>query len=193
MFSFTIRPPLFKVLTVGAFSALLMACASPPPVKNEAVSVTLPIRMTERGVEVTIPDQVLFEVGKADINQEKALPYFKQLVYLMNKSDKNILVEGHTDSQGQEAANQLLSEKRSKAVFDALVELGAPQERMQMKGMAARMPVAPNDIASGRRLNRRTEIIFLDESQAQLIKGEPAGSFEHAASRIKRILEEATE
>ena len=64
---------------------------------------------------------------------------------------------------------------------------------MQMKGMAARVPVAPNDVASGRRLNRRTEIIFLGESQAKLIKGEPVGTFEHAAARVRRILEEATE
>lgn len=186
------RQQSIKFLAIAALSALLMACAS-PPVKTEAPTITLPIRITERGVEVTIPDQVLFEVGKSEINQEKALPYFKQLVYLMSKSDKRILVEGHTDSQGQEAANQLLSERRSKAVFDALVELGAPKDRMEMKGMAARMPVAPNDIASGRRLNRRTEVIFLGESQAKLIKGEPAGTFEHAASRIKRILEEAAE
>ena len=192
MYFFNNRQQSIKVLIMSIACTILVACATPKPKVEEPV-ITLPIRITERGVEITIPDQVLFEVGKAEVNQEKALPYFKQLVYLMGKSDKNILVEGHTDSQGQEAANQILSEKRSQAVFDSLVALGAPKDRMQMKGMAARVPVAPNDVASGRRLNRRTEIIFLGESQAKLIKGEPVGTFEHAAARVRRILEEATE
>ncbi len=192
MYFFNNRQQSIKVLIMSIACTILVACAAPKPKVEEPV-ITLPIRITERGVEITIPDQVLFEVGKAEVNQEKALPYFKQLVYLMGKSDKNILVEGHTDSQGQEAANQILSEKRSQAVFDSLVALGAPKDRMQMKGMAARVPVAPNDVASGRRLNRRTEIIFLGESQAKLIKGEPVGTFEHAAARVRRILEEATE
>jgi outer membrane protein OmpA-like peptidoglycan-associated protein len=108
---------------------------------------------------------------------------------IMTKSKNQVLVEGHTDSQGSPAGNQVLSEMRAKVIFDALKERGVPITRMDAKGAAATRPLAPNSLDAGRRLNRRTEVVILEETVANLMRGEPTNSFEQAADIIKRELE----
>ncbi|MET3717218.1 OmpA family protein [Pseudomonas sp. PvP001] len=70
-------------------------------------------------------------------------------------------VSGHTDSVGRDAYNQRLSEQRAKAVTDYLVSSGVPRASVvSVKGMGEAQPVADNDTADGRAMNRRTEILI---------------------------------
>ncbi len=64
-------------------------------------------------------------------------------------------VGGHTDSQGNAADNQLLSEQRAKAVADALVAAGVPAERLASRGFGSNRPVGDNTTDAGRAENRR--------------------------------------
>ena len=169
MYFFNNRQQSIKVLIMSIACTILVACAAPKPKVEEPV-ITLPIRITERGVEITIPDQVLFEVGKAEVNQEKALPYFKQLVYLMGKSDKNILVEGHTDSQqlldngSVLEDNWDLSVKRATTVVRILQDTyGLDPKRMTAAGRGEYAPLVENDSAANRAKNRRTRIVILPQ------------------------------
>jgi outer membrane protein OmpA-like peptidoglycan-associated protein len=66
-------------------------------------------------------------------------------------------VEGHTDSDGDDKANQKLSEERAAAVKDALVKLGVEAGRLQVKGFGETMPIAPNTTPEGKANNRRVE------------------------------------
>ena len=66
-------------------------------------------------------------------------------------------VEGHTDSDGDPAANQVLSEHRAQAVVDYLVSHGVDRGRLRPVGCASRDPLFPNDTAEHKALNRRTE------------------------------------
>jgi len=66
---------------------------------------------------------------------------------------------GHTDSQGDAAANQSLSRNRAKAVYDALVAAGISSSRLSYEGMGESSPIASNETAAGRRTNRRTELV----------------------------------
>ncbi len=66
---------------------------------------------------------------------------------------------GHTDDQGGNAANQRLSANRAKAVYDALVNAGISASRLSYEGMGESSPIATNATASGRRTNRRTEMV----------------------------------
>ncbi len=67
-------------------------------------------------------------------------------------------MEGHTDSSGDEGANQLLSERRAQAVVDYLVDAGFPAELLTAVGHGEHRPVTTNDTADGRAANRRVQI-----------------------------------
>lgn len=177
-------------LTLCLATLLMLGCASQPPAP---AAVTLPIQQSARGVEIMLPESVLFETGKAELNVRASEGYFDKIAQLLTtKTDKKILIEGHTDATGNAAVNQKLSEQRAQVVLDALKVRGVPEARMSTKGEASRRPVAPNDLEAGRRLNRRTEIVILEENSANLMRGEPANAFEDAAERIRRILEQGS-
>jgi outer membrane protein OmpA-like peptidoglycan-associated protein len=74
-----------------------------------------------------------------------------------------VLVEGFADSTGTAAHNQELSEHRAGAVRTALVNLGIGGERVGVRGYGESHPVAANDTAEHRQLNRRVEIVLSDE------------------------------
>ena len=65
---------------------------------------------------------------------------------------------GHTDSQGPDAYNQALSERRAASVSNALAGRGVNRARLAQFGMGETQPVATNDTAEGRAANRRVEL-----------------------------------
>jgi outer membrane protein OmpA-like peptidoglycan-associated protein len=77
---------------------------------------------------------------------------------LVRYPQTTILVEGHTDSTGSEAYNQQLSERRAHSVKRLLVERGVEDYRISAVGYGESRPVATNDTAAGRQMNRRVEI-----------------------------------
>jgi outer membrane protein OmpA-like peptidoglycan-associated protein len=74
-------------------------------------------------------------------------------------ADRDISIEGFTDSSGSDELNQELSQKRAEAVRTYLMERGISADRMQAVGHGEESPLAPNDTAEGRASNRRVEIV----------------------------------
>ncbi len=70
----------------------------------------------------------------------------------------SIVIEGHTSSEGSDAYNQSLSERRAQAVVGDLIQRGLPAERVSAVGKGESRPIAGNDSESGRSLNRRVEV-----------------------------------
>ena len=70
-------------------------------------------------------------------------------------------IEGHTDSDGADTANQALSEKRSQSVRSELINLGIDESRLSCKGWGESKPMAGNDTPEGKAQNRRVEFIKL--------------------------------
>jgi outer membrane protein OmpA-like peptidoglycan-associated protein/flagellar biosynthesis/type III secretory pathway protein FliH len=77
------------------------------------------------------------------------------------KADANCTarIVGHTDSQGGDAANQSLSQRRARTVYNVLVEMGIPASRLSYEGMGETNPIADNSTAAGRAANRRIELV----------------------------------
>jgi outer membrane protein OmpA-like peptidoglycan-associated protein len=125
----------------------------------EALLVELHAQKTERGMVVTIGD-VLFATDRAELNAN-GMATVKKLAEIMSQNpDRTVMVEGFTDSTGTAAHNKDLSERRAASVAQALAGLGVPRERIAMRGYGEAFPVASNDTASNRQLNRRVEIVL---------------------------------
>lgn len=125
----------------------------------EALLVELHAQKTERGMVVTIGD-VLFATDRAELNANGMATVRKLAEVMMQNPDRTVMVEGFTDSTGTAAHNKDLSERRAASVAQALASLGVPRERIGMRGYGEAFPVASNDTASNRQLNRRVEIVL---------------------------------
>lgn len=77
--------------------------------------------------------------------------------YLNINADYQANIYGHTDSDGEESANQLLSEQRASAVKDALLKLGVSEDKVKAIGFGENKPIADNKTAEGKFENRRVE------------------------------------
>ena len=182
---------LFKLAiatTVFTSFIALSGCASKPEVVVTAPTpkAVIAIDQTPRGVQIPLPNTVLFQFGKSDLNTVAADPYLDKIAALIiGKSSKPVAVEGHTDNVGTLTANQQLSEARAKIVRDALQSRGVPAERLKAEGFAYQRPVVSNSNEEGRALNRRVEIIILDEKVENITAGEPANAFESAFAKLK--------
>lgn len=129
----------------------------------EAMMVDLQAKKTERGMIITIGD-VLFATGQATLTQAGMSNLRKLADALAQNPERTVLVEGFTDSVGGTAYNQNLSERRASAVRNALLGMGVDERRVAMKGYGEAYPVAPNDTAGNRQLNRRVEIVLSNSS-----------------------------
>ena len=69
-----------------------------------------------------------------------------------------MVIEGHTDNVGEDAANLTLSEQRANAVKEFLIKEGCNPSQLNTKGFGKTKPVAPNDTDKGRAKNRRVEL-----------------------------------
>ncbi len=106
---------------------------------------------------VTLP--VLFDTGKASIKPESARLVQQIADVLKKQPTLKVSIEGHTDNQGNAAANKTLSQQRAKAVVDAVAALGVPPARMTAVGWGPEKPVADNRSEEGRARNRRVEMV----------------------------------
>lgn len=121
---------------------------------------------TDRGVVVNLPD-VLFEFGKANLTPF-AWEKVRRIATVLNDHarQRQVAVEGHTDSIGSEAFNQQLSERRAASVRIALEDSGVSRQRLTSSGFGERYPVAPNSNTDGtdnptaRAKNRRVEVVI---------------------------------
>ncbi len=129
----------------------------------EAILVELHAQKTERGMVVTIGD-VLFATDRAELNPNGMATVRKLAEVMMQNPDRTVLVEGFTDSTGSHAHNQDLSERRAQSVAQALTSLGVERQRVATRGYGEAYPVASNDTASNRQLNRRVEIVLSNEN-----------------------------
>lgn len=116
------------------------------------------------GIKITFPSGILFATNKSDL-QQSARDNVDQLAKILKKyADTNILIEGHTDSDGSDAYNQTLSEKRASSVASYVKQLGVAGSRITTEGYGEKQPVASNDTPEGKQANRRVEIaIFANE------------------------------
>jgi OOP family OmpA-OmpF porin len=103
--------------------------------------------------------RIRFEPGKADISPDSLGLLDRLTETALRCPTANIEIAGHTDADGDQDANQALSEKRAQAVADYLLRAGLPANRLTPVGYGATQPVAGNDTDEGKAQNRRIDFV----------------------------------
>lgn len=123
------------------------------------------VRQTE--IRVELPGDVLFDFDKTDIKPAAEETLKKLATIIRSKSKGSVLINGYTDSKGNDAYNKKLSEGRANSVKQWLTTRGGISAvGLQTRGLGKANPVAPNtrpdgsDNPDGRAKNRRVEIVI---------------------------------
>jgi len=127
--------------------------------KLEAELAELQAVKADRGMVMTM-GEVVFDVDKADLKPGGVRTVQKLASFLQEYPERNVMIEGFTDSTGAADYNQGLSERRASAVQTSLIGMGIEPARVQTRGYGEDFPVASNETAAGRQLNRRVEVII---------------------------------
>ncbi len=123
------------------------------------------VREQNGKIYVSLSQDLLFAADKSELDT-KGTAALRKLAQALSSSDTDILVEGHTDADGDANLNWDLSVARATAVTKVLTSAGIKPERVTAAGRSRFAPIAPNTTKEGKAKNRRTEIILspkLDE------------------------------
>jgi outer membrane protein OmpA-like peptidoglycan-associated protein len=122
------------------------------------LNVVLQTRVTARGLIVNMSG-VLFQNGQATLLPAAREKLSKVAGILSTHKGLRIEAEGHTDSNGSDAFNQTLSEKRAENAKDYLVQQGVASSSITSRGFGEGSPIASNGTETGRQENRRVELV----------------------------------
>ena len=127
------------------------------------------------GIKITFDSGILFQVGKANL-QEEAQNNLVKLAGILNKYENTeVLLEGHTDATGSEEFNLTLSQQRAQSVANFLSRYSVDPSRFTIMGYGESQPVASNETVDGRTQNRRVEVAIFANDKLKEIAEKRAG------------------
>ncbi len=124
------------------------------------------VKEEPRGTVITLSGSVLFASNQSILLPEAQARLDDVVAVLMATAERNVVIEGHTDSQGGSNFNMDLSQSRADAVRAYLVRGGYLADRIKAHGLGEGHPVADNGNPEGRANNRRVEIIIEPAARA---------------------------
>jgi outer membrane protein OmpA-like peptidoglycan-associated protein len=118
------------------------------------------VSVTREGnnIRLNMPGHITFATNAADV-VASFYDVLNSVALVLKEYEKTYIdVLGHTDSTGEDAYNQKLSERRALSVADYLISQGVMQQRFNVLGYGETRPIASNNTPEGRSQNRRVEI-----------------------------------
>ena len=131
------------------------------------------------GIAVTFASGLLYDFDSDRIRAEAAQNLRNLAASLDKYPNTDLLIVGHTDSQGPDSYNWDLSERRSRSAADYLAAQGVARTRLRTAGRGETEPIASNDTDTGQQQNRRVEVaIYASEAYRNQLKQQyaPSGS-----------------
>lgn len=119
----------------------------------------VPLQKIAVGKKVVLKN-IFFDTNKYDLKPESIAELQKLIDFLDENPKINIEIRGFTDDVGDDESNMVLSQNRSKAVYQYLINHQINPNRLAYKGFGENQPVADNKTAEGRANNRRTEFVI---------------------------------
>lgn len=116
-------------------------------------------RETGHGLELSL-GPALFDYDAAELGADGRQEVAQIARLLRQKPGQQIVIEGHTDSEGPDDYNLALSEQRATTVRKALIDEGIEGDRLHVVGLGEALPAAFNTTEDGRANNRRVEVII---------------------------------
>jgi len=113
------------------------------------------VKVDENGCSLTYNFAITFPNNSNKIEDKYMAKIEEFAKFLKENPSYKAEIQGYTDNKGSASYNQKLSEKRAKAVYEALIKLGVSADRLSYKGYGEANPIASNDTAEGRAANRR--------------------------------------
>lgn len=141
--------------------------------RDNCPNTAMNLAVDARGCPITDTEEERIELlVNFDTNQAVVKPQFSEVIedfaeFMQEYPETTAVIEGHTDSDGAEAYNQDLSQRRATAVMNELVDEGVATSRLSAVGYGESRPVAPNTTAAGKEQNRRIEAVISTEVQVQ--------------------------
>jgi outer membrane protein OmpA-like peptidoglycan-associated protein len=131
--------------------------------KDKPIEVNFEVKPIEVGKTVKL-NNIYFASNSAVFEKSSLVVLDNFLEFLNENPNIKIEIHGHTDNIGDDISNQILSEKRARAVADYLILQGLDKKRIvATRGFGEKKPVASNDTEEGRSLNRRTEFVIVNK------------------------------
>ncbi|HET8828848.1 MAG TPA: OmpA family protein [Pelobium sp.] len=126
---------------------------------GQPIILEVPLQKIAVGKKVVLKN-IFFDSNKYNLKTQSKTELQKLIDFLKDNPKTHIQISGHTDDIGDDQSNLILSQNRSKAVYNYLVERNIAKERLSFKGYGEASPMADNATAEGRANNRRTEFII---------------------------------
>ncbi|MEZ4651562.1 MAG: OmpA family protein [Candidatus Eisenbacteria bacterium] len=125
------------------------------------------VKRVGEGIQLTFDSGILFDVNKSDLKGQAKLNLDKVATVLRDYPDTDLLIAGHTDSDGAEDYNMTLSQHRADSVKTYLVGAGVDPRRLETVGFGETQPVADNSTSAGKAQNRRVEVAIMATEELQ--------------------------
>jgi outer membrane protein OmpA-like peptidoglycan-associated protein len=110
------------------------------------------------GIAVTFENGILFPFDSSELLPDARTNLRRLADQLQDEARTDVMIVGHTDSQGTDEYNQRLSERRARAAAEYLADQGVSSARLRSTGRGEREPIESNATESGRQQNRRVEV-----------------------------------
>jgi outer membrane protein OmpA-like peptidoglycan-associated protein len=171
-----------------ALLALLGGCATAPGGAEAEARSRVRFEDSPEGARAILSESILFEFGKTTF-ANAAEPVLDVLRPAFDKARGRIIVEGHTDSIGSDAANLRLSVERAEKVRQAIVARQVPPNRVEARGLGKTKPRRSPEVSDqDRQLNRRAEILFPGETVDSLGGREIEGRADSVLGQLSKAL-----
>ncbi|WP_017257741.1 OmpA family protein [Pedobacter arcticus] len=123
---------------------------------GKPIIIEVPLQKIAIGKKVVLKN-IFFDSNKFDLKPASKTELQKLIEFLKENPKTEIEISGHTDDIGNDQSNLILSQNRSKAVYNYLISNGINSKRLTYKGYGESTPMADNNTEEGRANNRRTE------------------------------------
>jgi outer membrane protein OmpA-like peptidoglycan-associated protein len=129
--------------------------------QTEPIMANIQLQKAKAGASMVL-NNIFFDYGNHDLKPESISELEKVVRFLSDNPKLKIEISGHTDNQGTEESNQLLSGRRASSVADFLISKSILKSRIQTVGLGSKKPLMDNVTEENRRVNRRIEFKILE-------------------------------